>query len=178
MPRRQINFKMMLDKLRWSVVKQKFFAMLDQQVLEMKEKPRRVALGCALGLSVNFIPTFGVGFIIAYFLALLFRANQVSAAATSLLTGPLIPIKYGLNLLVGSLIMAGDNGNERFFEFVAGQYAAILKIGCFREQLLGFLDFFGTTFILGTVFNAVFFGAAFYFGVQRLLKKRFNRPEA
>ncbi len=109
----------------------------------------------------------GVGFLVAFFLASLLRANKASAAATSLITGPLIPIKYSLNLLVGGLIQAGET--DGFFEFVVRQYAQIARISSIREQLLGFLDFFGTAFIIGAVINAVVFGVALYFLTRHLL---------
>ncbi len=166
------NFRMKLFNLRLSSLRQRFSSMIDHQVVEIKEKPSKVALGCALGLTVNFFPTLGLGFLIAFALATIFRGNQVSATATSLLTAPLIPLKYAFNLLVGSLILASGTGNEGIFELIAGQYALIFKISGFKEQLLSFLDFFGTTFILGAVINASFFGTVLYLGVEILLKKK------
>ncbi|NLX92040.1 MAG: DUF2062 domain-containing protein, partial [Firmicutes bacterium] len=49
--------------LKWNNLKKKFYTTIEQQVVEIKEKPYKIALGCALGIGINFIPTFGVGFI-------------------------------------------------------------------------------------------------------------------
>lgn len=144
-----------------------FSQLIEQQKQEIIKDPHGFSLGCSVGLAVNFFPTMGVGFLVAFFLASLLRANKASAAATSLITGPLIPIKYSLNLLVGGLIQAGET--DGFFEFVVRQYAQIARISSIREQLLGFLDFFGTAFIIGAVINAVVFGVALYFLTRHLL---------
>lgn len=140
----------------------------------MKSDPGKVALGCALGLGVNFIPTMGVGFLFAFGLAAITGANRVCATATSLVTGPLIPLKYALNLLVGGLIYAQSTDTD-LVEMIVSQYALIFKLGGIREKLLSFLDFFGTTFIIGAVINAAVFGTILYFGVGAVLRKKFCR---
>ncbi len=151
-------------------IKLRFNRLVETQKLEIKKNPHRFALGCAVGLGVNFFPTLGLGFLVAFSLASLLRANKVSAPAISLLTGPLIPFKYALNLLAGGLILARET--ENFFEFIAHQYALILKIGPLWDQIFGFLDFFGSAFILGAVINAAVFGAGFYYLVLYLATKK------
>jgi uncharacterized protein (DUF2062 family) len=160
-------------RTRWETLKRRFYRLVDQQVVEMKEEPGKVAFGCALGVGVNFFPTMGFGFLLAFLLATIFRGNQVSATATSLLTGPLIPLNYALNLLVGGLIQAHET--ENLLQFIARQYMIIFKIGSFQEQLFGFLDFFGSTFILGAAINAAIFGTGFFFFVDNLLRKRIRK---
>lgn len=170
----QRSFKLWLLHLRWSNLKTRFYNIVNHQVIEIKEKPSRVALGCAVGLGVNFFPTFGLGFLFAFILATVLRGNQVSATATSLLTGPLIPLKYALNLLVGGLIQAHGTETD-LVELIVRQYSLIFKIGGFREQLLSFLDFFGSTFIVGALINATVFGTGFYFGVDFILRKKLSK---
>lgn len=156
--------------VRWENIKKRFYSTIENQIL--KERPYKVALGCALGIGINFFPTFGIGFAVAFVLAVVFKVNRASAAATSLLTGPLIPLMYALNLVIGGLILTPVAGNENLKEFVISQYSIILKLGNIQEKIFGFLEFFGSTFLLGAVVNAALFGTVFYFFVRYLLSKR------
>lgn len=159
---------------RWGRMKEKFHRLVDQQLVEIKEKPSRLALGCAFGLSVNFFPTMGLGFLFAFILALIFRVNKVGATAISLITGPLIPIKYTLNLLTGGLIQAGGEGYD-LFQILSHQYAQIFKLGGFRDKLFSFLEFFGSTFMLGAIINAAIFGACFYILVMLIVTRKLGK---
>lgn len=153
---------------KWENLKKRFYSTIEKQV---KEKPHKVALGCALGIGVNFIPTLGVGFIFAFLLAMLFRVNRASAAAASLLTGPLVPLMYALNFVSGGLILTPATGKESLTEFIIGQYSLILKLGNFHDKIFGSLEFLGLTFLLGAAVNAALFGTAFYFFVIFMLNK-------
>jgi len=158
--------------VRWDSVKRRFYNTIEKQTLDINERPHKVKLGCALGIGVNFFPTLGIGFIFAFVLALLFRANRASAAVTSLVTGSLVPLMYALNLVIGGLILTPVSDKENIIEFVISQYSIILKLGNIQEKIFGFLDFFGSTFLLGAAVNAAFFGTAFYFFVGFVLNKR------
>ncbi len=166
-----------LYRLRWRKLKERFYRNLEQQILETKEKPQRVALGCALGIGVNFFPTFGFGFILAFFLATLLRVNRAIAAAFSILTGPLVPLLYALNFVSGGLILAEAAGKENLVAFVLSQYALLLKVGRIQEQILGALELFGSTFLLGASVNALLFGIALYFTVSYLLQRKIINPQ-
>ncbi len=156
---------------KWQNLIKRFYNTIAKQIVEIKEKPYKVALGCALGISINFIPTFGIGFIFAFFLAAVFRVNQASAAVTSLLTGPLVPLMYALNFITGGLILAPVMEKENLLEFIIKQYSLIIKMGDFKEKVLSFLELFGVTFMLGAATNAVLFGIAFYFIVKYILNR-------
>jgi len=158
--------------VRWENVRKRFCNTVEKQILAINEKPHKVALGCALGVGINFFPTLGIGFIFAFILALLLRINRASAAVTSLVTGPLVPVMYALNLLIGGFILTPVTGKENIIEFVINQYSLILTLGNFREKAFGFLDFFGSTFLVGAVANAAAFGVACYFFVRFLLNNR------
>ncbi len=151
-------------------VKQRFFDIIDNQIIS--DKSHRVALGCALGIVINFFPTLGIGFLVAFVLAVFFKANRPSAAAASLLTAPVIPLMYTLNLGVGGLILTPATGKENLTEFVLDQYAIMLRLGNINEKIFSFLDFFGTTFILGAAVNAALFGTACYYLVGHMLKRK------
>jgi uncharacterized protein (DUF2062 family) len=150
--------------------KQRFYDTINKQII--RDSPHKVALGCAIGIAVNFFPTLGVGFLVAFILAVLFRANRAGAAATSLVFGPLVPLMYTLNLGVGGLILTPVTGKENLVEFIVDQYAVILKLGNIKEKIFSFLDFFGSTFVLGAAINATVFGTALYVFVSFILNKR------
>ncbi len=152
----------------------RFYETIDKQVVQIKEKPQKVALGCSLGICINFFPTLGFGFIFAFLLAFLFRVNRASATATSLVTGPLVPFMYALNFLLGGLILAPAAGEKTLQEFIAEQYALILTLGGVQERLLVFLDLLGATFILGALINSAIFGTIFYFMAMAIMKKRMS----
>lgn len=153
---------------RWKNLKKRFYEIIEKQI---KEKPYKVALGCALGIAINFIPTLGIGFIFAFLLAMLFKVNRASATATSLLTGPLVPLMYALNFVSGGLILTPATGNESLADFIIGQYSIILKLGNFQEKIFGSLELLGVTFLLGAAINAAVFGTIFYFFVIFMLNK-------
>lgn len=159
---------------KWENLKNRFYSTIENQVVEMKEEPYKVALGCALGIGINFVPTLGIGFIFAFLLAVIFRVNRAGAAVTSLLTGPLVPLMYALNIVVGGTILTPALGEDSLADFIIGQYAIILKLGNFQEKVLSFLELFGLTFLLGAVVNAVLFGIGLYFLVIFLLRKHQN----
>ena len=69
---------------KYQHLRERFYKTIQQQLFVIKEKPRKVVLGCVLGIVVNFIPTLGLGFLISFFLAKLFRINPASALITSL----------------------------------------------------------------------------------------------
>lgn len=158
---------------RWGRIKERFLKTIDKQILQ--ENPTKVAMGCALGIGINFLPTLGIGFLFAYVLAWTFRVSRASATASSLLAGPLVPLMYALNLFIGGLILTPATGSDSLREFVLSQYSAILRIGSVREKVFGFLEFFGSTFLLGALVNAALVGTAFYFFVTLVLKKRRHR---
>lgn len=157
--------------LDYRLVRERFYRTIEQQVFEIKEEPKKVALGCALGIGINFFPTLGAGFILAFILASLFRINKASAAITSLLTGPLVPLMYALNLFIGGTILAPAMGTESFFDFVARQYLLVLKVTSFREKIFSFLELLGITFLTGALINALFFSALAYFLAGMILKR-------
>ena len=136
------------------------------------EKPYKVALGCALGVGINFFPTLGIGFIFAFVLAVLFRVSRAGATATSLLTGPLVPLMYALNLVTGGLILTPATGQDNLIEFVISQYSLILRFGSIHDKIFGFLEFFGYAFVLGAAVNAALVGTGFYFFVTYMMNKR------
>lgn len=158
---------------RWQRTKQQFYSTIEKQI--WRDKPYKVALGCALGIGINFFPTLGIGFIFAFVLAMLFRINRACATVTSLLAGPLVPLMYALDLFIGGIVLTPVTGKDNLVEFIVNQYSIALKPGNTWDKIFGFVEFFGSTFLLGAIVNAALFGTAFYFLVTFMLRKRADR---
>jgi uncharacterized protein (DUF2062 family) len=156
---------------KYQHLRERFYKTIQQQLFVIKEKPRKVVLGCVLGIVVNFIPTLGLGFLISFFLAKLFRINPASALITSLVTGPLVPLMYAFNFLIGGSIFASTMGMDSIAEFIVKQYSLILKVGSIKDQILDSLELFGLTFMVGALINSITFGVATYFIVSLILRK-------
>ncbi len=157
--------------LKWN---RRIYDTIEKQIVQIKEKPRKVALGCSLGICINFFPTLGLGFIFAFLLASVFRVNRAAATATSLVTGPLVPFMYALNFLLGGVILAPAAGEGTIQEFIAGQYAMILTLGPIQDKFMAFLDLLGATFLLGALINSAIFGTLFYFIARAILRKKMS----
>ncbi len=160
---------------KWEAFKNRFYSIIEKQI---REKPHKVALGCAIGIGINFIPTLGIGFIFAYLLAMLFKVNRACATATSLLTGPFVPLMYALNFVSGGLILTPAMGDESITDFIIREYSMILKLGNLQEKIYSSLELLGVTFLLGSAINAAVFGTAFYFFVIFMLNKISMRDRA
>jgi len=155
---------------KWEDIKQQFQSILEKQIVEAKAKPYTIALGCAIGIGFNFVPTFGLGFVVAFIIAWIFRVNRACAAGTSLLTGPFVPLMYALNFIVGGFFMTPAAGDMSIIEFIVDQYTKILHVGSLRDKIFGFLELFGSSFLLGATVNAAIFGTGVYFLAMRLMK--------
>jgi uncharacterized protein len=108
----------------------------------------KVARGFALGLIVNFVPTFGFGVVISGFLARLFRGNVVAGFVGGALLTFFWPVLFVLNVKTGSFLMNSRPPVEDVSELTEKTMTAFM---------------WGRSFTLGTVVNCVVFGLMAYF---------------
>ncbi len=162
---------------RWNTLKRRFYSTVQHQIFEIKEKPRKVALSCTLGVAINFFPTLGFGFLFAFLLAGLLKMNRAAAAVSSLVTAPLVPFMYASNFFVGGAVLAPSMGAESYSYFIVQQYSKMLKIGQLQEKLFGFLELFGLTFLAGALINASLAGVLFYLFVLFVIKKKLREND-
>jgi len=74
--------------------------------MRQNDEPERVAAGLALGVALGVLPTFGLGIVMAVFLAGLFRVNRVSAIVGTLICLPwVMPFFWALSYLTGTLVV-------------------------------------------------------------------------
>ncbi|HBS59909.1 MAG TPA: hypothetical protein DEA44_11645 [Firmicutes bacterium] len=133
-----MNFK---RRMRYMYIKMK----------RMKDNPRRLARGLALGVFLNFLPTFGTGFFIALIVARFVRANVVLACTASLATKWCIPILYAINLKVGQTVLGMPS------ETLTTLWTKVAEL-----DLSGLLSL-GKPFILGSVLNSLVVSYLSYF---------------
>jgi len=80
------------------------------RIVRANDSPPRVAAGVAVGVFLGIFPTFGLGLVLAYVLAVVFRINKAAAVAGSLIMNPLTtPFFWTLSSILGGSLI----GTER-----------------------------------------------------------------
>jgi len=72
--------------------------------LRLHGAPSKLALGFAVGATVNFYPTFGFGVALAGVLAALFFSNIPAGLLGDIIFKPLFPLFFYLNLITGHFV--------------------------------------------------------------------------
>lgn len=76
-----------------------------KRLLMLRGDRRAIARGIALGVSINFIPTVGLGPPLVYWIAGMINGHKVSALASTMGIKAMIPLLYLLNYIVGELVL-------------------------------------------------------------------------
>ena len=77
-----------------------------ERFIQIRGKPREVALGFALGVFVGMTPTIGIQTPIAIFCAALFKWSKLAAAIGVWISNPLsAPIIYGITYITGAKLL-------------------------------------------------------------------------
>jgi len=136
---KKITFK------RWLLLKK-------HRLMRLRGDPKLIAIGIAIGVSVDFLPTFGLGALFAYAFATLSQVNRLAAVITSLALKWLIIPFYGANILVGKLLTHSQGGG---IEMPQGSLFSLEAM----KHVSG-------AFFLGSAVNALIFGVAAYYGAR------------
>lgn len=117
----------------------------------MKDNPKKLARGLALGVFLNFLPTFGTGFFIALVAARFLRANVFLACSASLATKWSIPVLYAFNLKVGQMVlgMPSETLITIWTKIADLDFSGILALG--------------KPFLLGSILNSFVVSSVMYF---------------
>lgn len=131
--------------------------------IRIKDSPTSIATGAALGLAFDVLPTFGLGVVFAYLLATLLKVNRVATIISAVVFKLCIPLFAYLNLFIGSLVM-----NE-----------PIRKAAYSGHQSWRHYDWsvVGTSFLVGSVINAIAFYALSYVVTYYFIRWRRNRQD-
>jgi uncharacterized protein len=79
------------------------------KLVRLNDTPEKIASGLALGVVIGIFPTFGLGIIMAVFLAGPLKVNRASAILGTLVMNPwTAPFFWAMSYLVGSVVV-GNN---------------------------------------------------------------------
>lgn len=150
------------------------------KILRLKDTPYKIAKGVALGVFLDFLPLPFISLIIAYIIAKIAKFNTIAAVTTAAVLKPAVfLIFWPLNILVGKFILGKQTLIDKMT--YAPEPDNILKIKDYILHLIDYIGHLGTPFLLGSIINAVVWGAIVYFIVSRILYfrqlKRIKRIE-
>lgn len=130
--------------------------------MRLRGNPEQISRGVAMGFAINFLPTFGGGVFLAYFLANLLRTNRTAALLSTLAVKAGVPLYYALNIVVGDFMLGYKDD---------GLWALMQRP--FNWQMVVHT---GISFLLGSVINTTLCGLLSYYLVLCGVKKyRGNR---
>jgi uncharacterized protein len=135
--------------LRWGWLKLERW-MLYQVILlcRIRGATERVARGFALGLIINFFPTFGFGVFISGFFARLFGGNMAAGIVGGGLLTFVWPILFYLNIQVGGVFLRPAVPLDDLEDVTERTISTLV---------------WGTTFAIGAFLNALIVGMTVYF---------------
>jgi uncharacterized protein len=131
------------------------------RLFRIRDASERVARGFALGMIVNFYPTFGFGVLISAFVARLLGGNAIAGLAGGATLAFLWPLLFYVNMRVGSLFHRP--------EVVIGDLDDV------TEKTISALVW-GKAFTTGAIINSVLTGLLVYLILRLLYAKA--RPRA
>jgi len=117
------------------------------RVFRVKDASERVARGFALGMVVNFVPTFGLGVLFSGFVARLFGGNVIAGIAGGASLTFFWPFLFFLNLRMGSLLVRPE--------------VEVRDVADIDEKSMNAL-MWGKSFILGMSVNIILAGLLAY----------------
>lgn len=125
------------------------------RLFRLRDGSDRAARGFALGLIVNFFPTFGFGFLLSGLLAKLCRGHLIAGLAGGALLTPFWPFLFYLNMLIGGWLL------DHMPSVTPDQIA---------EKSMEKFEW-GASFLLGACINSLITGLIFYFLVNWLMQE-------
>lgn len=137
-------------------------------LIQLEDTPHAIALGAALGVGWNFIPSLGVGPVLSIISAKMFGASGIAAVTANLGTGFFIPLLYSLNLATGRGLTGNWPGGTAVEEELSGSLVETIEgIELVLETPSRFFGLSriagaGLDFVLGSLVNAIVFGFILY----------------
>lgn len=132
--------------------------------IRIKDKPHNIAVGAALGISLDVVPTFGLGVVVAFFIARLIRVNSLAAVISAVVFKLAIPFFVFINIKTGGVFIEDPDvlNTERYAR------AELLP-----NPWLGFdWSHLGQSYLLGSVVNAAVIFVVTYLVVLQFVRWR------
>ncbi len=161
-------------------MKQKITGLYNKikELAQLKGKPYTIAMGAAVGIFWNFIPSLGVGPFLSLGLARILKSSGIAAVTFNLATGFFIPFFYSLNLIMGRFVMRKGVTTEELTDTLQKSFQESIDAveGVDSEPVSYFslskLQSFSTEFFVGGVINAILAATLVYFAFWSLLSYR------
>lgn len=134
---------------------QRWLRLKTLRIMRLRGNPDLIAKGIALGVSVDFLPTFGLGALFAYLFATLWRVNRIAAVLTSLAFKWLIIPFYAANIMVGRVVLGRPTDN----------IDVPIRFSWSLDSVKNLSD----AFFIGSAINALVSGVAVYFIARTLI---------
>lgn len=126
------------------------------RLFRIRGQSERVARGFALGLIINFFPTFGAGVLISGFVARFFKGNAVAGLVGGATLTFFWPVLFYFNFWTGGLFVADA--------------IPIARPEDLNEKTIGSVVW-GLNFAIGAVVNSLLVGSTVYL-VLRLIHRQ------
>ena len=82
------------------------------QVMRLEGTAYTLALPMAFAVGLAFLPTFGTGAVFAFIFAAIFRVSKMAGVITAIAVTPLVPLFYGIDLVVAGYLVSFLNKIE------------------------------------------------------------------
>ncbi|HMP84651.1 MAG TPA: DUF2062 domain-containing protein [Verrucomicrobiota bacterium] len=126
------------------------------RLFRIRAASEKVARGFALGLIVNFFPTFGFGVLVSGIVARMFGGNAMAGLVGGSVLTFFWPLLFYFNIKVGGLFYQPD--------------VAVEEVGDVTEKTVGALVW-GKTFTVGAIINCIVVGLFVYYSLRLMYAK-------
>lgn len=144
------------ERHSWGRRLQRALVLYGIRFFRLRGSNERAARGFAAGVFLNFLPTFGLGGVIAALLAHFIRANAAAAFLGGFSLAFMWPVLFFLNIQTGALFIAPEVPLRDLADAYSAGGQALL---------------WGKTFLIGSVINGVATSVATYFLFLALYRK-------
>lgn len=155
-----------------------------KEIIKTPATPNALAVGAAVGIFWNFIPSLGIGPFLSFFTSKLLKGSAVAAVSINLATGFFIPLFYTLNVAVGRSVLGNDIAQQQIEkELGESFYRSISGIETIIETpsdylLLDRIQSFSSDFIMGSIINASASAVLIYGTFWFILNRRKNHKKS
>lgn len=147
----------------WLAV-ERYFLFNAIRLTRLRARSEAVARGFALGIIVNFFPTFGFGVVISGFFARIFGGNTIAGLVGGATLTFVWPVLFILNMRMGGLLL-GEEPPDHVLGTVTDETIRVLDWGSIFW-----------TFSLGACINSLIVGLTCYIILRAIYAK--IRPSA
>ncbi len=146
-------------------------------ILKLKTSPKKIALGVAIAVFWNFLPSLGAGALLSFIAARILQASAVTAVTVSLATGILIPFFYTLNIFTGRFVvfqmgLEGISNLDLDLESLLSTFPLGLQESELFLPMLSQIKSVSIDFLIGSVINAFIAGAIMYITFWIILMRK------